>query len=149
MTQDAMNVALKCPKNPLVRASLGNLRATFFVREMLEVFCFRGWKLSRGLYNRSNFWEWRCGGFWQQKFCRCFPSNTMLKMCQRQVHQSLQSEERNLSPRLSSHSRIRILCNSTQLLASPRKKELWLSLAHFGAAFPIFRRFLGSSRAKS
>ena len=29
---------LNCPKYPLVRDILGNLRATFFVREMLEGF---------------------------------------------------------------------------------------------------------------
>ena len=36
---------------------MGDLRATFFVWEMLvldrRVFCFRGWKSPQGLYNRS------------------------------------------------------------------------------------------------
>ena len=51
-------VALKSPKYPLIRAILGDLRATFFVWEKLvlnpRVFCFRGWKSPQGLYNRSN-----------------------------------------------------------------------------------------------
>ena len=32
---------------------MGNLRATFFVRECWRAFCFRGWKSPQGLYNRS------------------------------------------------------------------------------------------------
>ena len=52
MTQDCKNVALKLPK---ISLKWGNLRATIFVREMLEgVFCFRGRKLPQRLYNHSN-----------------------------------------------------------------------------------------------
>ena len=60
----------------LLRDILGNLRATFLVREMLEGFCFRGWKLPQGLYNRSNFNFWGriaqvLGHFWDP-----YPQNT-------------------------------------------------------------------------
>ena len=64
LSKDRRKVALKSPKYPLIRDILGDLRATFFVWEMLvvdrRVFRFRGWKSPQGLYNRSNP-SLRCG----------------------------------------------------------------------------------------
>ena len=57
LSKDRRKVALKSPKCPLIRDISGDLRATFFVWEMLvldrRAFCFRGWKSPQGLYNRS------------------------------------------------------------------------------------------------
>ena len=57
LSKNRRKVALKLPKYPLIRDILGDLRATFFVWEMLvldrRVFCFRGWKSPQGLYNRG------------------------------------------------------------------------------------------------
>ena len=65
MTQDCKNAALKlpkmyplnCPKYRLVRDNLGNLGATFFVRDMLEGFFASERKLPQGLYNPSKVLE--------------------------------------------------------------------------------------------
>ena len=62
MTQDCKNVALKLPKISLKLPTISLSKAYFgqFKGYILcsgkcwRVFCFRGWKLPQGLYNRSN-----------------------------------------------------------------------------------------------